>query len=157
MFWVPAPSSRGRVVMNPTDSTPGSCLQTIHERVLKLRDGHPIVQLGAIGRDLECEDAPGVVPGVDVAELPEAAHEQRRSNEQNEGRSGLHDDQRVARETPATDDASSGLLEVTQTGTREVEGGQQAKPARRQNRDARREEQGREVQTARRRVRGWVR
>jgi len=27
MFWEPAPSSRGRVVMNPTDATPGSAFR----------------------------------------------------------------------------------------------------------------------------------
>ena len=132
-------------------------LQTIHERVLKLRDGHPVVQLGAVGRDLECEDVLGVVPGIDVAELPEAAHEQRRSNQQDEGGRGLHDHQRVARETPAADDASSGLLEAAQPRAREAEGGQHAERARRQHRDARREEQRREVQAARWRVREWVR
>ena len=82
-------------------------------------------------------------PASTSTELPEAAHEQRRSNQQDERRSGLHDHQRIARETPAADDASAGLLEAAQPRAREAEGGQQAERARRQNRDARREEQRR--------------
>ena len=50
-------------------------------------------------------------PASTLTELPEAAHEQRRSNQQDERSSGLHDHQRIAREIPA-DDAPSGLMKA---------------------------------------------
>ena len=128
----------------------GDGLQAIHERVLEPRHRGPVVQVGAAGGDLKREDVFRVVPGVDVTELPEAAHEQRRSDQQDERRRGLHDHQRVARQSPAADDASSGLLKAAQARARDAEGGPQPERARRQHREAGGEDQRDRVQACRR-------
>jgi hypothetical protein len=62
----------------------GYALQAIHEVVLKFRHHGAIVQVGTAGGDLKRKDVFGVVPSVHIAELPETAHEQRRTHEEDE-------------------------------------------------------------------------
>jgi hypothetical protein len=111
----------------------GYSRQALHERVLKARHGGAVVQLGAAGGDLEREDILRVVARVDVTEPPEAAHEERGADQQDDGARSLCGHQHVAHVTAAADDASPGVLETAQPRARQADRGRQTERTCRQN------------------------
>ena len=85
--------------------------QAVHEVEVEARVRRSIGEVRLLGRDLEGEEVLGVVAGIDVAELLEAAHQEPRSDEEHERHRGLRHHQPVARPVPSPGGAASAVAQ----------------------------------------------
>ena len=108
---------------------------------MEARVRRAVGEVRLLGRDLEREEVLGVVAGIDRAELAEAAHQEPRSDQEDERHRGLRHHQPVARPVPAPRGAASAVAQSVDRGERGAHRRQQAAEQRREHGGAEREEE----------------
>ena len=112
------PSFSGMFSTRPTSCTPGSARSRSMNCEIEAREGRPVRQVRIFRRDLKREDVLRVVAGIDVAQRPEAAHEQSGPDQQHERERGLTGDQSVASPVAPARRAAAAVAETRELGRR---------------------------------------
>ena len=94
-----------------------------------------VVEVIALGRDLEGEDVPGVVARIHVPHLLEAAEQQRRAGEEHERERRLRHHEPVAGPVPARGGPAAAVAQPVETRLRRAQRRQHAAEERRERRD----------------------